>query len=414
MSEHTSNHGPEDSSSLQSPSQDAIDSQSSQNADVDEEPFSSYKARVIALSKDLFPGRATQDIDVERMKGGAYNRVIGITLSETGHGLPWYSTARLRKLFSACVRGKSGQEAKAKHYVLRIPRRSVHDLSYQSVTLPYLKDKLPYPTPKCVAYNSGANNPLDEAYMLQERLPGMPLNDLWPNLNHEQRKSAARCVAEVVRDLCKVKNICAGVISLRNTAHDLETNHIKIESITIPKRNQPITASDIFQTWVATPQTTGTFLLSTLARQRASLEQLDIPRFPAIWTGITKIVNKLYADGLLPDRDPFFLHHGDFALFAPKFMATRAPFYLWAGLDADEEDERSSALLEPSNSEMREYKRIFEDVVGEDFYRDSYRKEYFFLRQMWWFMLHGMRSSTDQMLAQELLAEWEMEYPTSL
>lgn len=245
------------------------------------------------------------------MKGGAYNRVIGITLSETGHGLPWYSTARLRKLFSACVRGKSGQEAKAKHYVLRIPRRSVHDLSYQSVTLPYLKDKLPYPTPKCVAYNSGANNPLDEAYMLQERLPGMPLNDLWPNLNHEQRKSAARCVAEVVRDLCKVKNICAGVISLRNTAHDLETNHIKIESITIPKRNQPITASDIFQTWVATPQTTGTFLLSTLARQRASLEQLDIPRFPAIWTGITKIVNKLYADGLLPDRDPFFLHHGD-------------------------------------------------------------------------------------------------------
>ncbi|KAH7378392.1 hypothetical protein DE146DRAFT_682557 [Phaeosphaeria sp. MPI-PUGE-AT-0046c] len=155
--------------------------------------------------------------------------------------------------------------------------------------------------------------------MLQKRLPGTSLNHLWPDLNHEQRKSVVRCIAEVVRDLHKIKHACA----------------VKSNSTS--------------------------------------------PCFPA--------------------------------LFVPKFMSTRAPFYLWAGFDAEEEDE-SNASLEPDDLEKCEYKRIFEDVVGEEFCQDSYRKEYFFARRLWWFLLNGIHSSTDQFLAEQLLEEWEVEYPT--
>jgi hypothetical protein len=75
----------------------------------------------------------------------------------------------------------------------------VHDLHYQAVLLAYLEDKLPYATPKCLSYSSGAENTLGRAYMPQKRLPGKPLNQIWSKLTLEQRHSAARCIAEIVR-----------------------------------------------------------------------------------------------------------------------------------------------------------------------------------------------------------------------
>lgn len=404
--------------------------------EYEHEAYSSYQDKVVELSKDLFPGRCSNDIEVERMEGGGYNRIIGLTLLASGHKLPWYSATRLRTILSACMRGKPAKVPEAKQYILRIPREEVHELSYQSITLSYLERQLAYPIPKSITYDSGVHNPLGQAYMLQKRLPGTPLHLLWDDLTHEQRKCAARCIAEVFRDLHKIKNTCAGVISLRNTVENLDTGFIKLEPFPISPRTESMTASDIFKTEIATPQTTRNFLLSTLSRQEKSMEELDIPQFPKIWAGFAAVVNRIYADGLVPNQDPFFLRHGDLypsnllfttptpstvrltgvidwdsALFVPKFMSTRPPFYLWAGLDSDEEEE-NDAVLEPRDPEQREYKRIFEDVVGEQFYADSYRKEYLFLRKMWWFLLEGIRSSTDKFMAEQLLQVWEAEYPT--
>jgi hypothetical protein len=199
-----------------------------------QEPYSLFQNKVIQLNSDLFPCSSAQNIIIERMKGGSFNRIIGITLLKPGAKLPWYSMAKLRSMLSACMRGKTAHALTSKQLVLRIPRDDVHDLYYQAAALSYLELKLPYSVPKSISFDSSANNALGRAYMLLNRIPGHSLSHIWPKLTHEQRKSAARCISEVVRDLHKVKNTCAGVISPRNTIHDLETDLIKIEPVSMP------------------------------------------------------------------------------------------------------------------------------------------------------------------------------------
>jgi hypothetical protein len=46
--------------------------------------------------------------------------------------------------------------------------------------------------------------------MLLERLLGQTRASLWPSLNQDQRKSATKCIAEVVRDMQTITNKTAG------------------------------------------------------------------------------------------------------------------------------------------------------------------------------------------------------------
>jgi hypothetical protein len=103
----------------------------------------------------------------------------------------------------------------------------------------------------------------------------------------------------------------------------------------------------------------------------------------------------------------------DSALFAPKFMSTRAPFFLWTDEGVDELEE-GDALLESSDAEVRDYKRVFETVVGEKFCEAAYRPEYIFARRLWRFLVGGIRSGGDAFLAEMLVKEWEESYPTAV
>lgn len=141
------------------------------------------------------------------------------------------------------------------------------------------------------------------------------------------------------------------------------------------------------------------------------------------------MINMVHSQGLLPEGDPFVLYHPDFqprnllfttptsstvrlsgiinwdsALFAPKFMSTRSPFFLWTEECADKEVE-GDALIEPSNPELRAYKRTFEDVVGQDFCKDAYCQQYIFLRRIWRFLVNGIGSGGDALVAEEVLEE---------
>jgi hypothetical protein len=397
--------------------------------EYNQEPYASFREKVTELSSSLFSEYTEKDIILERMKGGSSNRIIGITLSKSR---PWCGMVQLRAMFSACMRSKARESSQQKQYILRIPRDTVHDLFYQAITLAYLDRKLPYPVPKTVCYDSSADNPLGRAYMLQKRIPGKPLNHLWPTLSLEQRKSAARCIAEIVRDLHKVENPCAGIISPRNTIYDLEFDLIKLEPI--PMSRVGSSSTSLFNARIASPRTTHDLLLSLVARQRAYAEATDLPPFDNIWTSFIAIINKLHEMGALPDKDMFHLYHADLqsrnllfttptpdtvcltgildwdsALFAPKCMSTRAPFFLWTSDDADEFEE-GDALLESNDAEMCEYKRIFEEVVGEKFCKDAYRSEFIDARRLWRFLVHGIRSGGDLFMAELLIEQWEGKY----
>ena len=95
-----------------------------------QEPYSSFQLNTTKLSVELFPGCYTNDITIQQVKGGSFNRIIGITLYKTEQDFPWYDLAKLRPMISACVRGKKTHALTQKRYVLRIPRDDVHDLNY--------------------------------------------------------------------------------------------------------------------------------------------------------------------------------------------------------------------------------------------------------------------------------------------
>jgi hypothetical protein len=96
--------------------------------------------------------------------------------------------------------------------------------------------------------------------MVQKRFAGQPLSQLWYSLSLEQRRSAARYIAEIVRDLHQVKNTCAGVISSRNTAHGLAVGPIKLEPVPVPGFINPTNISK--NAHLAQPLSTQDFLLS--------------------------------------------------------------------------------------------------------------------------------------------------------
>jgi len=267
--------------------------------------------------------------------------------------------------------------------------------------------------------------------MLLERLPGQTLEALWPTLNQEQRKSAVKCITEVLRDLQKITNKTAGILSARNTNYDIKQNLLRVEPI-------PISAANVsMNTPLAKPQTTRALLLELCQRQQDDTRSRGLQGYDHVWDGFVKITGDLFSLGLIPDKDPFHFYHADLqsrnllftiqspavvrltgildwdsAIFAPKFMSTRAPFFLWSKDDADDNEE-DNALLEPEHAEKAELKRTFEQEVGEAFCKESYRKEYVLARRMWYFMGNGLGNDGDVPLAEKVLGLWSGLYPVN-
>lgn len=325
----------------------------------------------------------------------------------------------MRAQLSACVRGRTQRPSKPKTYILRIPRITAHNLHHQVATLTYLKHNFAAPVPSIVRFDSSADNALGRPYMLQRRLAGQPLAQLWSSLNQAQRMCATRCIAEVVRDMAKLTSRCGGIISARNTTHDLTTGFLRVEPVPVGPGSD---VTEIYAARLAAPQTTREFLLELIERQRCYARDRGNPTFEDIWDGFVDMTNKLVDAGLIPDTDAFHLVHGDLqsrnllfavtspatvrltgvldwdsVLFAPKFVGMCAPSFLWSGNDADEFGE---------GADKAELERVFEDVVGETFYRESYRREYALARRMFSFLVKGIRSRADVFLCEVVLEKW--------
>jgi thiamine kinase-like enzyme len=186
---------------------------------------------------------------------------------------------------------------------------------------------------------------------------------------------------------------------------------------------------------LAKPQTTRALLLELCQRQRDDTHARDLHSYEHVWDGFFKVIEDMFVHCLIPNKDAFHFHHADLqlrnllftiqssttvrltgildwdsALLAPKFMSTRAPFFLWSE-DAADENEEGDALVEPEDADKTELKRIFGTEVGEAFCKESHREEYLIARRMWYFMMNGLRNGGDVFLA-EVLEMWGEMYPT--
>lgn len=269
--------------------------------------------------------------------------------------------------------------------------------------------------------------------MLQERLPGKPLTDLWKDLNQTQRLSAVRAISNIFLDLRKVKSRSSGILSIRNTTYDLKRDLVSTETIPIPRPRHlcaPSVISDA-NAPLSNPQTTKAFLLVLIARQRDHAAATNLPACDALWEKIIKMIYKLHDLALIPDSDPFYPCHGDLhprnilavptsefsgeikgilgwdsALFAPAFMSTRAPVFLWGGGEEGVEEKEEEALKEPADGALVEAKRVFESVVGEVFLKSAYCVGLVLMRMLWHVLLGGFTSGGDIWMVEEVLEEF--------
>jgi hypothetical protein len=401
-----------------------------QEQEQEQEPLEAFQHKVLQLMLDLFPGHCARDVKIERMEDGQRNWIIDITLCKTPSKVPWYSTHQVRELLQPCLTGRPKRTSQPKHFVLQLPYRPTQDMHHQATTLAYLGYKLETLVPKIVEFDATAQNALGQAYMLQQRLPGQRLSQLWPALSQAQRMSAIRAISAVLLDIRKIKSRCRGIISIRNTTYDLKHDFVSTEPIPIPSPQHTCARANA-STSLSKAQSTKDFLFDLCARQRAYAVVAKLPACNDVWDKISKMIEELHSLGLMPDSSSYPLHHGgsgprnllatvtseskvqitgvmgwDRALFAPAFVSARAPSFLWNG-GFDSEGDEGDVLVKPEDTELWEAKRTFEKVVGEGFLEEAYSPGGIMARRLWHFLLNGFTSGADIFLAEKTVEEFE-------
>ncbi|KAI4953508.1 hypothetical protein J4E91_002355 [Alternaria rosae] len=397
------------------------------------EPFETFQHKASQLILDLFPDYCAPDVKIERMQDGENNRFISVTICKIPPKAPWYTTRRVSEILQPCLTGRPTRQSKPKRLVLRIPHNPDQYMHHQTVILAYTGQKLKHPIPKIVTLDATAHNALGRSYMLQKRLPGQRLDVLWPTLNQAQRLSTVRAISTILLDVRKIRNKCPGLIGIRNTTYDLKHDFVSTEPIPIPRfRNTTHQVS--VNVALSEPQSTKDFLLDLCARQRAYASVAKLPACNDLWGRIVGMIEGLHESGLIPDSAPFHFYHGDFhprnllasvtseseigitgivgwdfALFAPAFMSTHAPFFLCSG-DIGREGEEGDALAEPGDAELLEAKRVFESVVDERFLKEAYSPALVLARRLWRFLVFGFTNGADIFLAEEIVEEFEKLY----
>ncbi|KAF7961266.1 hypothetical protein EAE96_000932 [Botrytis aclada] len=146
-----------ESSSVTRGSNNSNQSSASSTYEYGQEAYETYKLKVTQLCQNIGFGTPS---NVERMEGGSYNRVIGLTFP--GH-------------------------SEDQNFVLRIPREpfedyELHKLRDQAATLLFLKQFDFLCVPTIVAIDSTVDNVIASQYVLQKKITGQALGDVFPTL----------------------------------------------------------------------------------------------------------------------------------------------------------------------------------------------------------------------------------------
>ncbi|KAK1918491.1 hypothetical protein P3342_001409 [Pyrenophora teres f. teres] len=258
--------------------------------------------QAIQLMLDLFPGHTATDIEVTHMHSTPNNLTVHINLFPPSPPLPWYT---LTTLLSCLPTHHRRHLTRPTRYTLRIPSTTTPStaLTYEVTTLTYLSHALPHPIPKVTVYDSSTSNALGTPYILYERLPGASLRALWGTLNAAQRQSAARGIASLLCDLQKLRNKCAGVVSLRNTVFDFKQDVVRVDEVPLSWSHSSATGGALPP--LAEAMSTRELLHDLVKRQRVNAET---PGSEAVWTRVDAMIEALFErGGVIPDSEPFFL-----------------------------------------------------------------------------------------------------------
>ncbi|KAM0801998.1 hypothetical protein BDR22DRAFT_820310 [Usnea florida] len=368
-----------------------------------------------------------KEFSIERLRGGGYNRVIGITIKHTTNGEPT-------------------------NLILRVPRFDVARPDREVAILRFVRQHTTIPIPEVKHFDFTSDNPLKQPYVIHNRIPGFDLQSrnnptCYLNLNQEQKCTFAKDFASILRQLYDIMHPFPGHIecSADNNNHlsftvrhfDLVTIFGREAELDLNTKLPFFQGHPFLEDWeppMRPPleQTTYYFMIAQFGRWKARELRCDPAsiRWSNRYDRLVTMADQMGEMGFLGTDLNCLCHldllgaprnimaninsdnslsitgilDWDSAVFAPRFVGCAPPMWLWAW--DDEEEDETHANDTPSTPEDQEIKRIFEETVGDDFLRYSYEPEYRLARKLFHFAQCGISSNTEDDEAEELLKEW--------
>ncbi|KAI1193311.1 hypothetical protein F5X97DRAFT_336852 [Nemania serpens] len=390
------------------PDIDSDDSESDNESDsssvvYEHESFATFQSRVLEFALKFWPDAAHADITVDRLLGGGYNRIIGITRRSTKPhqaGEP------------------SSSAATNVQCILRIPRLDSANVGNDVAALRFVHRYTTIPIPKVIQWDETDQNELGSAYQIQNRIPGTTLLSTYADLSHAQRCKLAHELGTICADMLAVKSSTAGRFVLPSEENCQKAQEPQVNIVSLCHHEDA--ESKPFSSSAATTPVLE-LLTSGLQENR---DDLFTDRFMAMASELNEggwLVNDHYSLAHL-DFHPRNIHVSptsdmqlpiisgildwDSAILAPKFVTCRPPLWLWAWTDDEDEDERT-ADDEPPTPELRELKRLFEEAAGLEFEQFAYQPAFRLARQLFHFALNGVHSNEEFKEATAMLQEWQ-------
>lgn len=365
---------------------------------------------------------------IHRLRGGGFNRVIGISIKYSSGDQPT-------------------------HLILRVPRFEDVRHDREVAVLRFIRHYTTIPVPEVKYVDYTCNNPLKQCYVIQSRITGYDLQHhgtptFYPDLTHEQKCAFAKEFALILLKLHDVMHPVPGLIeaSIDSDNHqDFTVRHFELRT---PSGHQPeldlntelpfFQARPFIKNWE--PPESLPFEESTyyfMAAQFGRWNALSLRRDPAsiCWSDkyerLATMMAQMHALGFLGNDENCVCHldllgsprnimaeirpdgslsitgilDWDSAVFAPRFVGCAPPMWLWAWNEEDDEDEKH-ANDTPSTPENQEIKKIFEETVGDWFLLYAYKPEYRLARELFRFAKSGITTSTEFEEVDELVKEW--------
>ncbi|TPX06842.1 uncharacterized protein E0L32_002338 [Thyridium curvatum] len=405
---------PSSSTSL-SNSRDAQPSSVSETSTIyyDQEPFETFQGRALFLALSTIWANAAADevIAVERLHGGGYNRITGLT------------------------KRTMGKPETALQYILRVPRFQPGQVGNEVAALRFVLEQTSIPAPSVVAFDETSLNQLQSPYMIQTRLPGVPLHQSMADMSYSDRCRIAKDLGAVVGQMLQVQSSMSGRLTLPSTDRTLVAPlHVAPwYPVVDPSESQPFRTS-------AASSSVGKMLTAALLAWKA--EELRLrPRGglkPDIIDQFIIMARQMEKMGYLGDT-PFTLAHLDLAprnilindaldtskpiisgildwdsaVLGPMFMTCDPPSWVWAewGPEGDEEEKDEDKLeadLQPSSAQALELKSLFDATAGPHYRKLAYDQKYSLSRRLMRFVIQGMASNELINEARALLRRWKI------
>ena len=375
----------------------------------DHETWDDYVPRVHQLCRQLWPSASEhEDFILEKMKGGSYNRIIGIQTppsTKDSHG----------------------------RYILRIPRFERAQQDRELAIVRYVQQHTSIPTAEIIFFDPTPENPLEEPYTVQTRIPGRDLHHALLALSQEQKLAVAEQWSQILLSEMAIQNDFAGFVSA--TTDSPGTHIFEIRPYEVVPEPEP----DMQDLRLISKLSVIEFLTIQFGRLDAADRLQEPDEYPLDhFERLTTVAKEMNAAGLF-DNAFFSLCHLDLAprnimvdineddslqitgvldwdsaVFGPSFALCEPPVYLWAWSDEDDEDSveyedyvEKYANDTPATPEEQELKLRFEEVVGKDLLKYFYMPEYRLARWLFHLAMKGLRSNEDFKKTERLIEEWK-------